>query len=147
MPAKHARASLPPVIWVRKGALILLSLGLVGCQDRQARSDNARLEARISALEQQVNTLKQAQAEAPAPSAPNGFMARAAAQNCANDLSRALETYRQDSIDGVYPTPARLTVPESCVGQKIEWVRLTGKAYAFALVDEGGAELARASGP
>ncbi|THF69284.1 hypothetical protein E7T06_12865 [Deinococcus sp. Arct2-2] len=126
---------------------MLLSLGLVGCQDRQARSDNARLEARVSALEQQVKTLKQAQAEAPAASVPDNFMARAAAQNCANDLSRTLETYRQDSIDGVYPTPARLMVPDSCVGQKIEWVRLTAKAYAFALVDESGAELAQGSGP
>lgn len=141
------RASLPPVIWVRVVGCLVLLLGLAGCQDRQARSDNARLAARISALEQQVNRLKQAQAEAPAASAPDNFMARATAQNCANDLSRTLETFRRDSIDGVYPTPARLMVPDSCVGQKIEWVRLTAKAYAFALVDEGGAELARGSGP
>ncbi|MFB9993514.1 hypothetical protein ACFFLM_16225 [Deinococcus oregonensis] len=135
------------MIWVRMGGLLLLALGLTGCQDEQARSENARLATRISALEQQVGRLQQAQAEAPATSAPESFMARAAAQNCANDLSRTLETFRQDSIDNVYPPPARLTLPDSCVGQKIQWARLTGKTYAFALVDEGGTQLAQASGP
>ncbi|MDB5045170.1 MAG: hypothetical protein JWQ08_1220 [Deinococcus sp.] len=147
MPAGCPRASLPPVMWVRMGGFFLLSLGLVGCQDGQARSENVRLAARISALEQQVGRLQQAQAKAPAVAAPAEFMARAAAQNCANDLSRTLETFRQDSIDGVYPAPSRLMLPDSCGGQTIQWVRLTGKAYAFTLVDEGGAELARASGP
>jgi hypothetical protein len=111
--------------------VLVLSLLLMGCQDRQARSDNARLAARVLMLEQQVTQLRQAQTEASAVGAPDGFMERAAAQNCANDLSRTLETFRQDSIDGVYPTPARLTE----------------KAYAFALVDESGAELAQGSGP
>jgi len=125
----------------------MLSLVLMGCQDKQARSDNARLAARVAMLEQEVNQLRQTRSEATAVGAPAEFMERAAAQNCANDLSRSLETFRQDSIDGVYPTPARLNLPESCVGQKIQWVRLTDKAYAFALVDESGAELAQGSGP
>ena len=141
------RASLPPVNWVRMVGLSVLSLALVGCQDRQARSENARLEARISALEQQVKALRQAQAEAPAASAPDGFMARAAAQNCANDLSRTLETYRRDSIDDIYPIPARLMLPDSCIDQRVQWIRLTAQAYAFALTDEGGGVLARGSGP
>lgn len=143
----QTRANLPPVMWVRIGALVLLSFGLVGCQDRQARSENAQLQARIVALEQQVGKLRQAQAEAPAPAAPDGFMARAAAQNCANDLSRTLETYRRDSIDGVYPTPARLMLPDSCIDQRVQWLRLTAQAYAFALTDESGGVLARGSGP
>ncbi|WP_245556513.1 hypothetical protein [Deinococcus aquatilis] len=135
------------MIWVRMSGVLVLSLLLMGCQDRQARSDNARLAARVLMLEQQVTQLRQAQTEASAVGAPDGFMERAAAQNCANDLSRTLETFRQDSIDGVYPTPARLNLPDSCVGQKIQWVRLTEKAYAFALVDESGAELTQGSGP
>lgn len=147
MPAPPPRASLPPVMWVRIGVVVLLSLGLVGCQDRQARSENVRLEARIVALEQQMKTLKQAQAEAPAASAPDDFMARAAAQNCANDLSRTLETYRRDSIDDSYPTPARLTLPDSCIDQRVQWLRLTAQTYAFALTDEDGGVLARGSGP
>ncbi|ANE44977.1 hypothetical protein SU48_11870 [Deinococcus puniceus] len=126
---------------------LVLSLGLAGCQDRQARSDNARLTARISALEQQVNRLQQAQAETPAPTAPDGFMARAAAQNCANDLSRTLETYRRDSIDDSYPTPARLMLPDSCIDQRVQWLTLTAQAYAFALTDENGGVLVRGSGP
>ncbi|UQN05101.1 hypothetical protein [Deinococcus sp. QL22] len=134
-------------MWVRIGAVVLLSVGLVGCQDRQARSENARLAARLSALEQQVKALRQAQAKAPAASTPEGFMARAAAQNCANDLARTLETFRRDSIDGIYPTPARLMLPDSCIDQRVQWIRLTAQAYAFALTDEDGGVLARGSGP
>lgn len=71
--------------------LFLLLTGLLcGCQDREARAENARLAARVTALERQVKMLAAAQKT-------DGIVEQAAAQNCADDLARFLETLRQDN--------------------------------------------------
>ncbi|GHF59683.1 type II secretory pathway pseudopilin PulG [Deinococcus metalli] len=123
---------------------LLLMPALGACQDTQARVQNEALTRRVAALEAQVQVLKAAQARA---STPDGLEAQLSAQNCANDLTRALETYRENSIDGRYPTPAELDLPDTCTGQRVNWQALTAHAYTFSISGDGGRELARQSGP
>ncbi|WP_309570666.1 hypothetical protein [Deinococcus sp.] len=126
-------------------SLLLLTLLplLSGCQDTQARAQNGALTHRVAALEAQVRALKAAQVQ-DAP--PAGFEARVSAQNCANDLARALEIYRENSIDQRYPTAAQLALPDTCTGQRVNWAALSARAFTFTVTDGGGQELARQSG-
>ena len=117
---------------------------LGACQDTQARAQNEVLTRRVAALEAQVQALKAAQARA---DMQGSLEAQLSAQNCANDLTRALETYRENSIDGRYPTPAELNFPDTCASQRVNWRTLTSHAYTFTISGDGGQELARQSGP
>lgn len=127
--------------------LLLCVALLTACQDQQARTQNQELQKRVAALEAEVQALKAAQASAPQPEDSAAFEAKAAAQNCANDLARTLETFRELSIDHRYPTPAQLETPDSCAGQRVNWLKLEAQAYTFAVSDTAGQELARQSGP
>ncbi len=126
----------------------LLAASLCACQP-PPDSRVAELSARVSALEAEVGALKAArQGEGPvgAPDAGD-ITARAAAQNCANALTRMLETFRQDSLERRYPTPAQVELPDACMGQRVSWVTLEAQAYTFSLTDGAGQEQLRQSGP
>lgn len=125
----------------RAALLCLLSGALCGCQDREARAENARLAARVAALEAEVETLT---AEQPGADGDTVVM-RAAAQHCANDLTRVLETLRQ--ADGRYPAEAQLSLPEACLDLRISWRVLRPDAYRFGVSDARGRVLAVQSSP
>ena len=127
---------------VRPLLLLALLPLLSACQDTQARAENEALTRRVAALEAQVQAMKatQTQADAPVPEA------QLSAQNCANDLTRTLETYRENSIDGRYPTPAQLDLPDTCESQRVNWLRLDSGRYTFTVTGDSGQELARQSG-
>ena len=128
----------------RAAPLLLLAAVLCGCQDREARAENARLGERVTRLEAQVEALRQ-ERRAQDPAQAGQVVLRAAAQNCANDLARFLETTRQDG--GAYP-PARLvTLPDSCVDLRVNWRRLSADVYAFDVADRGGQTLASGRSP
>ncbi|MEW6420280.1 MAG: hypothetical protein AB1511_00945 [Deinococcota bacterium] len=122
-----------------KRAFPLLLAGLLSsCQDREARAENARLAARVTALEQQVKVLVAARET-------DGVVEQAAAQNCADDLARFLETLRQD--DGHYPGMRLVRLPDSCIDLRVEWHVLRPDAYAFDVTDPGGRILVQQHGP
>lgn len=127
--------------------LLLVPL-LAGCQDRQARAEQAALARRVTALEAEVRDLR-GQGASLWPTLPQASEAtvRAAAGNCATALARALETYRSGSLTSLYPTRAQLDTPDPCVGQRVEWVSLEAQRYAFRVLSAQGQELARQSGP
>lgn len=127
---------------------VLLAPLLAGCQDRQARADQAALAQRVTALEVQVRGLK-GQGATLAPTLPEAseVTARAAAGNCATALARALETYRSSSLDTRYPTRTELAAPDACAGQQVEWTALEAQRYAFRVLSAKGQELARQNGP
>ncbi|MFC4427704.1 hypothetical protein [Deinococcus navajonensis] len=125
---------------------LLLALLLAGCQDQEARARNEALTRRVTALEAQVRSLQGRQAQASTPDAHEVTL-RAAAQNCANDLTRTLETFRESSIDRRYPPASQLVLPDACTEQRVNWLALEAQAYTFTVTDENGQELARASGP
>ncbi|UBV42679.1 hypothetical protein LAJ19_00065 [Deinococcus taeanensis] len=120
---------------------LLLCLPLLSaCQDPQARRDTAALQARVATLETQLRTM-----QAAPPSDARTVTASAAAQNCANSLTRSLETFRQNSLDDRYPTPAELQLPTECVDLHVNWVQRSNRAYTFTVADERNRELARQS--
>ena len=121
--------------------LLLLSLSLTACQDREVRDEVARLEARVTDLEARVEALA---AAPPIPADAAATVQQAAATHCANDLSRTLELTRQER--GGYPTEATLAVPGSCQGFRVTWERLTAQAYAFRVLDGSGQALASGAG-
>ncbi|WP_104991432.1 hypothetical protein [Deinococcus sp. NW-56] len=124
-----------------RALLLLLSLSLAACQDREARAEIVRLEARVTDLEARVEAL------AAAPSVPSDAAAtvqQAAATHCANDLSRTLELTRQER--GGYPAESALAVPGSCQGFRVTWERLTPQGYAFRVLDRSGRALASGAG-
>lgn len=130
---------------MKKAILLLLPLAglLGGCQDREARAENARLSARVAALERRLRVLDtQAQARR---ADSQGVVRQAAAQNCANKLARFLETTRQDG--GVYPPMRLVVLPDACVDLRVNWHRLEAKDYAFDVTDRGGEVLATGRGP
>lgn len=133
-------------------AALLLPLALVpllaGCQDRQARADQAELARRVTALEAEVRTLR-GQGAVLSPTLPEASeaTARAAAGNCATALARTLETYRSSSLDTRYPTRTQLEEPDACAGLRVEWTALEAQNYAFRVQSAQGQELARQSGP
>ncbi|WP_291430920.1 hypothetical protein [Deinococcus sp.] len=128
-------ASAPPV------ALILILL-LTACQDREARAQNADLTRRVETLERQLNAVQTVQQKDPLTDAGR-VTTRAAAQNCANSLTRELETFRQNSIDRLYPTAAQLDLPGACVDLRVNWLRQDTARYTFTVTDGQGRELAR----
>lgn len=133
----------------RRGAAALPLLALLcACQDQQARTRNAELERRVTALEARVQRLEGRGAEAgPSPAGAAAVTARASAQNCAAELSRALETFRRVSLEGRYPTERELNLPPACEGEELRWEKRTAQAYAFTVRGEGEEVLARQSGP
>ncbi|EYB68447.1 hypothetical protein DEIPH_ctg023orf0036 [Deinococcus phoenicis] len=126
--------------------LLLLPGLLCGCQDREARAENARLAARVTALEAQIGALAaQARTERRTRADADSVVRQAAAQNCANDLARFLESLRQDV--GTYPAMRLVTLPDSCVDLRVNWRTLKPEAYAFDVLDKGGEVLATGRGP
>ncbi|MDO4245735.1 MAG: hypothetical protein Q4C89_06915, partial [Deinococcus sp.] len=79
---------------------VLLPLLLTACQDSAARQQNAELSRRVTALEAEVRALKREQATNVPPADASEVTTRAAAQNCATQLSRTLEDYRRSSLEG-----------------------------------------------
>lgn len=140
MRGSRPRVSLPRVI-IRLLPVLLLPV-LTACQDTQARAQNAELTRRVAALEAQLQGLRAAQARRDPATIPE---AQLSAQNCANDLTRALETYRENSIDRRYPAPAQLEVPDTCAAQRINWLSLSARAYTFTISGPQGQPLARQS--
>ena len=126
---------------------VLLPLLLTACQDSTARQQNADLARRVTALEAEVRTLKREQATAAPPADASEVTARAAAQNCATQLSRTLEDYRRSSLEGRYPRPQDLTLPPACQNQTVKWQQQTAAAYAFTVQGAEGAALAEGKGP
>ena len=122
--------------------LLLLIPVLSACQDSQVRAQNAELTRRVAALEAQVQGLRVAQAGTNSAATSE---ARLSAQNCANDLARSLETYRENSIDRRYPAPAQLEVPDTCGAQRINWISLSAGSYTFTISGVDGQQLARQS--
>lgn len=133
----------------RRGAAALPLLALLcACQDQQARTQNAELERRVTALEARVQRLEGRGAEAgPSPAGAAAVTARASAQNCAAELSRALEGFRRVSLEQRYPTERELNLPPACAGERLSWEKRTAQAYAFTVRGTGGEVLARQSGP
>ncbi|GAA5437973.1 hypothetical protein [Deinococcus aquaticus] len=128
---------------MKRPALILILLPLLSaCQDREARAQNADLTRRVEALERQLNAVQTVQQKDPLTDAGR-VTTQAAAQNCANSLTRELETFRQNSIDRLYPTPAQLELPGACVDQRVNWLRQDTAQYTFTVTDRQGRELAR----
>lgn len=134
----------------RVAALLPLAL-LCACQDPQARARNAELERRVAALEAQVQALEAADPGAASgqvpPTQAAAITARASAQNCAAELSRALEGFRRLSLEGRYPTERELNLPPACEGETLSWEKRTAQAYAFTVRSAGGEVIARQSGP
>ncbi|WP_216321676.1 hypothetical protein [Deinococcus aestuarii] len=129
---------------MNRAAPLLLAVLLCSCQDREARAENARLQARVARLEAQVEALRR-EGRAQDPARAGEVVLRAAAQNCAQDLARFLETTRQGG--GAYP-PARLvTLPDSCLDLRVNWRQLGADAYAFDVADPGGRTLATGRSP
>ena len=128
-------------------ALLLLLPLLCACQDQQARQQNAALTQRVAALEAQVKALQAAQAHAPSVTEAGDVTVRAAAQNCALGLSRALEEYRQNSEESRYPTQAEVTLPQACDDEQVSWQTLEAQSYSFNVLGPDGKVLAQQSGP
>ena len=122
------------------GLLPLLS----ACQDQTARQQNAALTRRVEALEAEVGALR---GQSSSPADASGVTTRAAAQNCALQLSRQLEEYRRGSLSGEYPPRAGLRLPAACEGWQVRWNKLSAQAYSFAVLGGDGAELATGAGP
>nr|WP_237427192.1 hypothetical protein [Deinococcus xianganensis] len=118
---------------------------MCGCQDREARAQNAALQARVTELEAQVRGL-QAEKETALPPDAQSVTVRAAGQTCANALTRTLEVFREDSLDDRYPSAAQTQLPAECVDLRVNWVARSERAYTFTVTDGSGRELARQSG-
>ena len=131
-------------MWRALSCLLLAAL-LSGCQDREARAETARLEARVAALEAQVGALKAARPDAAPGPDPDEVVMRAAGQHCANDLARVLETHRQDA--GKYPSAREVRLPGSCLDLRVGWHTLEPETYAFGVSDVEGRPLAQGRGP
>lgn len=129
----------------RRVSLTLLALlpALNACEDSGARAQNAALARRVGALERELGALRAAQD--PPEQAAQARTTQAAAQNCANDLTRTLELFRVDSVERRYPTAAELALPASCEAARVRWVRREARAYAFAVLGAAGQTLARQS--
>ncbi|MFC6661703.1 hypothetical protein [Deinococcus multiflagellatus] len=94
-------------------ALLGLPLLLCACQDQGARAQTAALQAQVDRLQEEVRALQAAQAEQARalPTNLRQVTEQAAAQNCANSLTRELESFRENSLDQRYPTAAQLVLP------------------------------------
>lgn len=119
---------------------LLLTLLLTACQTPQQRQQAAETQARLSKLEAQVANLQKEvdnlRSRSLTVNAPDLTQA-AAADACALDLSRDLESY-QEANDHYPTTDEQLPPPGSCSDLKLKWVKRTEKAYAFQILDAGG---------
>lgn len=125
----------------------MLALTLCACQDTGARRENAALTERVTKLEAQVVALKAQQAHALTVTQATQATTQAAAQNCAVELSRTLETYRQNSLEHRYPTPAEFMPPDACTDLDLSWQRREPRRYALSILGADGEVLARQDGP
>lgn len=135
-------------------AVLLLPLGLCACQDTQARQQNAalteqvtQLQSRVTGLEARLQKLEAAQPHAPSVAEAGNVTTRAAAQNCAVELARTLESFRQASLEHHYPTRQELELPDACSDQRVAWQTLSATQYAFTVNSASGQVLAQQSGP
>ncbi|CAM3325183.1 Lipoprotein [Deinococcus saxicola] len=135
------KAGLPVLI-----SLLLLSACRPPQPDPQAAQQTAALSARIGRLETEMAELKAGQRDGGLARADD-VTARAAAQNCAVALARALESFRQSSLGNRYPTPSQVELPDACQGQHVGWQKLEAQQYTFAVTNGDGQVLAQQSGP
>lgn len=126
---------------------LTLPLSLCACQDNTARQENAALAQRVAALEAKIKALEAAQPHVPTVTQADNATARAVAQNCAFELSRTLETFKQSSTDHRYPARNQLDLPDACNDQNVQWKSLSAKAYAFSVTTQDGQALAEGTGP
>ncbi|WP_075831127.1 hypothetical protein [Deinococcus marmoris] len=126
--------------------LLLLSACRPPPPDPQAAQQIAALSARIGTLETEVAELRAGQRDSGVANADD-VTARAAAQNCAIALARALELFRQGSVGSRYPTPSQVDLPDACEGQRVGWQKLEAQQYTFAVTNGDGQVLAQQSGP
>lgn len=131
----------------RQLTFMILPALLCACQDQEARRQNTELLQRVNALEKRVQALEGAQAHAPTVAEADNATARAAAQNCAIELARSLETFKQNSLEHRYPAQSALTMPAPCLGQNVAWQELSPKAYQFTVNTDDGQVLAEQSRP
>ncbi len=126
--------------------LLLLSACRPPQPDPQAAQQIAALSARIGTLETEVAKLKAGQRDSGVTNADD-VTVRAAAQNCAIALARALELFRQGSLESRYPTASQVELPDACEGQRVGWQKLEAQGYTFAVTNGDGQVLAQQSGP
>ncbi|WP_407570486.1 hypothetical protein [Deinococcus altitudinis] len=121
---------------------LVLSLLLTACSrpDGATTEDVHKLAARVSALEAQVTSMRQAQSSVATDAGAQQATARAAAQYCATQLASALEEYRQDN--GRYPAVKAVTLPSPCQGFRVAWTNLEQTHYRFQVSGQTGAVLA-----
>ncbi|WP_226342413.1 hypothetical protein [Deinococcus sp. AJ005] len=136
---------------MKVGLLLLALLLLLGaCRppqpDPQAAPQIAALSARIGTLETEVAELKAGQRDSNLANSDD-VTARAAAQNCAIALARALELFRQGSLESRYPTPSQVDLPDACEDQRVGWQKLEAQQYTFAVTNGDGQVLAQQSEP
>ena len=132
---------------LRPALLLLLPALLCACQDQQARQQNAVLERRVAALEAEVKALKAERPHTLSVEAVTDVTVQAAAQNCAVELSRTLEQYKQDSLEHRYPSRSEMEFPDACASQNVKWVELKNQAYDFQVLGKDGKPLAGEKGP
>ena len=131
----------------RAALLLALPALLCACQDTQARQQNAQLEKRIAALEAEVKALKSEKPNGFTVNAVTDVAVQAAAQNCAVELARTMELYRQDSLEHRYPTRTEMETPEACKNQNVKWQELKNQSFHFQVLGQNGKTLAEQRGP
>lgn len=131
----------------RAALLLALPALLCACQDNQARQQNAQLAQRVAALEAEVKALQAARPNALTVNTVTDVTVQAAAQNCAVELARTLEQYRQDSLEHRYPTRTEMEFPDACKNQNVDWQKLSHQAYDFRVLGRDGKPLAEQAGP
>ncbi|RJF72872.1 hypothetical protein D3875_16295 [Deinococcus cavernae] len=131
----------------RAALLLFLPALLSACQDQQARQQNAELGRRVAALEAEVKALRAERPHTLTVDAVTTVTVRAAAQNCALELARTLEQYRQDSLEHRYPSRTEMEFPDACKNQNVNWQNLSHQAYDFQVLGQDGKPLAKQAGP
>lgn len=131
----------------RAALLLALPALLCACQDNQARQQNAQLAQRVAALEAEVKALQAARPNALTVNTVTDVTVQASAQNCAVELARTLEQYRQDSLEHRYPTRTEMEFPDACKNQNVDWQKLSHQAYDFRVLGRDGKPLAEQAGP
>lgn len=131
----------------RAALLLALPALLCACQDNQARQQNAQLAQRVAALEAEVKALQAARPNALTVNTVTDVTVQASAQNCAVELARTLEQYKQYSLEHRYPTRTEMEFPDACKNQNVDWQKLSHQAYDFRVLGRDGKPLAEQAGP